>query len=250
MHTYSFALMDCLHCCSMHSYSIGIWIWCCLFCVLSYTSLLPQNYRFLWQLTIHINTTCLLICYPHPPLIHYQFGLILTFVFLLMIWPQFSFFFFDLFDFCLGFLLLIIYLIYWFHFIKFLLSNLIFLSIFMTAFFMITPVETSEILSGMLRLVFLGFRYAWSQNKKEHALSSLLALYTTADNAPDLLTFFSSSLHFKYPLLNLSKKFRAVSPKITKNKEDLICAPTSLPFWTQADSYWHLLKLDQQLFTE
>ena len=160
------------------------------------------------------------------------------------------FFFFDLFDFCLGFLLLIIYLIYWFHFIKFLLSNLIFLSIFMTAFFMITPVETSEILSGMLRLVFLGFRYAWSQNKKEHALSSLLALYTTADNAPDLLTFFSSSLHFKYPLLNLSKKFRAVSPKITKNKEDLICAPTSLPFWTQADSYWHLLKLDQQLFTE
>ena len=76
----------------MHTYSIGIWIWCCLFCVLSYTSLLPQKYRFSWQLTIHINTRYLLICYPHRPLIHYQFRFILTFVFLLMIWPQFSFF--------------------------------------------------------------------------------------------------------------------------------------------------------------
>ena len=82
----------------------------------------------------------------------------------------------------------------------------------------------------MLRLVLLGFRYASNQSEKEYALSSSLALTTTADDVPDLWTFFSSSLCFKYLLFNLSKKFQAVLPKITKNKEGLICTQASLPF--------------------
>ena len=82
--------MDSFHCCS--NYSFGIWIYCCLFCFLSYSSLPPSNYRFLGQSTVHTSTPYSLIRYPHPPIIHYLFGLILTFVSLLMIWPQFSIF--------------------------------------------------------------------------------------------------------------------------------------------------------------
>ena len=81
----------------------------------------------------------------------------------------------------------------------------------------------------MLHLVLLGFTYASNKSEKAYALSSSLALTTTADDVPDLWTFFSSSLCFKYRLFNLFKKFETVSPKITKNKEGLICTEASLP---------------------
>ena len=220
--------MDCLHCCSMHTYAFGIWIWCCLFHVLSYTSLLPQSYRFLRQSTVHTYTAYPLIWHLHPPLIHHQFGLILTFVFLLMIWSWAFFFFFFNFLAFLAFVSGFRFLLYIWH-TGFTSSDSCQAT---SSFWKLSsqlsssshPVETSEILSGMFHLVLLGFRYASSQNKKVYALSSLLAVSTTADDVPDLLTFFSSSLCFKYLFLTLSKKFRGVSPKITKNKEGLICA--------------------------
>ena len=98
----------------------------------------PRNIDFCGnQLSTQIYTSYPLICYPHPPLIHYHCGLILRFVFCFLKYGLSSHFF-GLFGICLRFLLLIIYLIYWFYFIRFLSSNLIFLNIFITALLITT----------------------------------------------------------------------------------------------------------------
>ena len=145
----------------MHTF--GIWIWCwydILLRVLSYTFVLPQNYGLLRQSTAHTNTPYPLICYPHPPLIYYQFGLILTFFFSSnnMTWAFF----------CLAFLAFVSD----FHFLLFIWStgstssnSCRSASSFWTFSSQLSssshPVKT-EILSGMLHLVLLGFRYASS----------------------------------------------------------------------------------------
>ena len=153
-------------------------------------------------------------------LIHYPFVLILAFAFLLMIWPQFSFFW--------PFWLLS--RVFTSYYLFDLLVPLHQIPTEQPSFFVITSSRDIRNIIWMLHLVLLGFRHSSSQNKKVYALSSLLALFTTTDDVPDLSTFFSSSLRFKYLLLTLSKMFRAVSPEITKNKESLICAQASLAF--------------------